>query len=67
MFETGWKFNYFLLFEEFLDIAMHLTLPIGCKVDCQKISLIYLINLGFQLLLFKNFSHGSLCCNLQCD
>jgi hypothetical protein len=41
MFETGYKFNLSIIFEELLDAAMWLTLPMGCWAGCQKTSFIH--------------------------
>jgi hypothetical protein len=42
MFEMGCKFNVFVIFEELLDAAMWLILPMGCWAWYQKTSLLYL-------------------------
>jgi hypothetical protein len=60
MFETSWKFNFFHFFEELLDVAMWLPLPMGCTVGCQEMSLFYLKNFYFYVFEFC-FFHMVLC------
>jgi hypothetical protein len=41
MFKMGLKFNFSIFYEEHLDAAMWLTLPLGYRIGSQKIRLFY--------------------------